>query len=122
MTAAIRPRKLPASREAPVLRAVLGYLEAIRIWHWRNNSGSKVIGEGSARRMLRMSPAGSPDILLVIRGRLCGLEVKSATGKQSPSQAAWERKAIYQGVGYAIVRSVGEAKKAIETWTGKAEP
>lgn len=55
-------------------------------------------------------------------GVLHGLEVKTVTGKQLPSQRAWESKAARHGVGYAVVRSIGEALATVEAWrTGKAQ-
>ncbi len=49
---------------------------------------------------------------------LCGLEVKTATGKVSESQKAWQTKAERHGVRYGVVRGVGEALRLVELWSG----
>jgi hypothetical protein len=106
---------------------------------WRANSGTQVLAATSKarRRVIKGAPAGTPDILLVLPvqarvlslgaagmalessvwGALCGLEVKSATGTQQPSQKAWQATAERHGVRYAVVRSVREALAALEGWT-----
>lgn len=100
--------------ETDLARAVLQALERRRIWAWRVNSGDRKIG----RSIIRGAPSGTPDILVVLapEGRLGGLECKAPKGKQRPSQEQWEAKAKEHGVGYALVRSVGEALRAVEEW------
>lgn len=127
-------------RESPLVTAILRALQLKGVWAWRVNSSLRVIAaEGkSRRRVIKGAEAGSPDILLIIPrdvllprrgdvgldaalvGQLCGLEVKTATGKQLPSQRAWETKAASHGVRYAVVRGIGEALATVECWsTGK---
>src|SRR5688572_21163640 len=80
-----------ATKEAPVVAAILKRLKLERVWSWRANAGTIVIGKGRARRVVRGSPAGTPDILVVLgNGRLCGLEVKRPVGGTvSPKQHEW---------------------------------
>ena len=80
-----------------------------RVWAWRVNSGAMAVN-------YRGAPAGTPDILVVLppNGRLVGLEVKTATGQQAPSQVAWHAKAGANGVPYAVVRSTGEALEFLQ--------
>ena len=67
---------------------------------------------------------GSPDLVLVVRGRFLGLEVKRprtddhAAGQLSPEQKAWRDKAERAGVVYRRVRSVEEARRAVEEVRG----
>lgn len=119
-----RKTRKSASKEAPILKAILQFLEAKRIWHWRNNSGMRIVESGNGKQYrIQFAPTGSPDILLVVgAGRLCGLEVKSPTGRQNENQILWERRAIEEGVGYAVVRSVTDAAKAIERWRQPLKP
>lgn len=85
---------------------------------WRTNSGVLVLGAGAQRRVMRGNPAGSPDILGVVgkRGRLVGLEVKTADGKLRPSQAAWHAKMRTRGVSVEVVRSIREALAWVDEW------
>lgn len=71
-------------------------------------------------RLIKLAPPGTPDILGVLpggSGRMFGLEVKTATGKQSVAQIAWQKRAEESGVRYRVVRSVAEALAAIDEWT-----
>lgn len=102
--------------EAALLKAASQYLAlaAARtglVW-WRANSGGLALPNG--RRVIG-SPAGTPDLLVVLppSGRLLGLELKSPTGRQRPSQRAWQESAEKAGAGYAIVRSLEELRLAL---------
>jgi hypothetical protein len=136
----------PGSRkpnESQLVSAILRALHLKGIWAWRVNSSLTVLPKQGAtsRRVVKGAPAGSPDILLVLPfrncrisnleassnvtlvtvdertlGALCGLEVKTTTGKQSESQREWQRRAETYGVRYAVVRSIGEALATVETW------
>lgn len=111
-------RKSVKKPESALLRTVLARLKLGGYWHWRNNSGLMVVGTGAARRAVQLSPVGSPDILLVIgRGRLCGVELKAPGEKQSPAQVAWQTKAESRGVGYCLAYSVVEVMAAVEEWS-----
>ena len=72
--------------------------------------------------MLRGSPAGTPDILLVLPGgRLGGLEVKRPkVGRVSESQSEWHAKAAEHQVRVAVVRSVREAMQTVDEWRAGA--
>lgn len=116
-----------------MVTAILKALALKGIWAWRANSGTQVLSATSKvkRRVIKGAPAGTPDILLVLPhgmiaddfdqklvlvGALCGLEVKSATGPQRPSQRAWQRRAVANGVRYEVVRSVKQAIAVVEVW------
>ncbi len=125
---ASKPRR--AASESQLVNAILKALAYRIIWAWRANAGTQVLNATSKarRRIIRGAPAGTPDILLVlptqrVNGSLCaalhGLEVKTATGRQLPTQAAWQAKAERHGVNYAVVRSVSEALALVEKWSGR---
>lgn len=123
------------TNESALVTAILRTLQLRGVFCWRANSGTQVIKatSRSRRRVIKGAPAGTPDILLVlpklvggdeysrlamrIDGFLCGLEVKTATGRQQPSQRAWQAKAEASGVRYSVVRSVREALATVEAWT-----
>jgi hypothetical protein len=108
-------KRTPQQSESSIVRVIIVALTAKRIWCWRANSG--VIPVTSAKygkRVVVLSPPGTPDILGVLPGgRLFGLEVKTRSGRQQPSQVAWQLRAEENGVRYAVVRSVTEALAAI---------
>lgn len=60
--------------------------------------------------------AGASDFMLIYRGRLLCLEIKSKTGRQSPEQRDFERDAVAAGATYAIARSSAEARQILAKW------
>lgn len=57
---------------------------------------------------------GGPDLFGAVAGRALGLELKSPTGRVEPEQIAWHEAARGKGVRIAVVRSMSEARAAIE--------
>jgi hypothetical protein len=135
------PRRRRGVSESTLVTAILKALQLKGVWAWRVNSGGHVLKAegGHARAIVKGAPAGTPDILLVIKkpntdvtltpegfaiqdaplGMLCGLEVKSATGKLRASQVAWQAKAARHGVRYGVARSVSEALELVRVWSGR---
>lgn len=128
--------------ESTLVTAILKALKLKGVFCWRSNSGLTVLPAqgGHARRVVKGAEAGTPDILVVLprpfdlhinnalgtetvkcfaQGTLCGLEIKTATGNQRPSQKAWQVKAAAHGVRYGIARSVSEALRLVEVWSGR---
>lgn len=106
-----------AKIEAPIQKAILACLQMLGYWCWRNNSGNTIVGKGKDRRMIRMSPSGSPDIIGILPGgRFFGIEVKAPGKKQSPNQVAWEEKSRKFGARYTVVTSVREARDVLAGW------
>lgn len=56
---------------------------------------------------------GSPDLLVVVRGVCLFLELKAGSGV-SPEQRRWHETARAKGVRVEVVRSVEEARAAVE--------
>lgn len=80
-----------ASREAPVLRAVLDYLAIRRIFAWRNNSGGTFLpGAGGRRQFVRFGAKGSSDVFAILPGgRFLAIECKRPGGKLTLAQEEW---------------------------------
>jgi hypothetical protein len=109
-----------ANVEAQIQKSILTCLQGLGYWCWRNNSGNTIVGEGSSKRMIRMSPKGSPDIVGVLPGgRFWGIEVKAPGKKQNANQIEWEAKARKHGVRYAVARSVVESIALLSQWSGE---
>ena len=107
---------MAGKRETPIVKAILEALALRGIWAWRTNSGTIVGSHKGKDWVVRGAPSGTPDILLVLNGRLCGLEVKTEDGKLRASQQRWADKARKNGVGYGVARSVSEALAIVEFW------
>jgi hypothetical protein len=72
-----------------------------------------------ARRVIRLAPAGTPDILVLHPYGF--LEIKTATGEIRASQVLWHRTARGRGVRVAVVRSIGEALQVVGGWAHEDE-
>jgi hypothetical protein len=108
----------PPVYERDVLRACLAYLHLCPgILAWRNNTGAFAVGTGSARRFVRASIKGAPDILgcLPGGGRLLCVEVKRP-GRgvaTTPSQADFLSRVQARGGLCLVVCSVDELRAGL---------
>ena len=91
------------STEKDTQKAILQYLEAKRIFHYRNNTGAVKTESG---RFIRFGNVGSPDIIAVVKGTYIGIEVKDIKGKLSPSQIAFQKELEKAGGIYIVARDI----------------
>lgn len=92
--------------ESDITKSILKYLKTLpHCFFWKEHGG--IYGT-----------SGIPDIIVCIDGRFIALEVKTQKGKTTPLQNATIRK-IHSSGGFAfVVRSVEEAKNAIDSAMG----
>ena len=89
--------------EADIVRAILRYLKTVdQCFCWKEHGGM-------------YSTAGIPDIICCYHGRFFGFEVKTETGKPTGLQEATIRKINRAGGTAAIVRSVDDVRRILET-------
>ena len=65
------------------------------------------------RQKARGVRAGLPDIIIIVAGYVLAVELKSATGTVTPSQAATAGKLRELGHGYSVVRSIQQLGEEI---------
>ena len=65
-------------------------------------------------RFVTFGIPGQPDIFAIIRGRFVGIEVKTATGRQSKDQQNWQRNCERAGGLYILARSVDDVRVMLE--------
>jgi hypothetical protein len=110
--------------EAMIQRQILDYLAALHIFAMRMNSGTQVIKDRAHRRVIRMHEPGTADILAFPHDEdrayewnrypvVLWIEVKSATGKQTPVQKSFQRQVEAEGHQYAICRSISDVEEAL---------
>lgn len=115
----------PRDVEGPIHKAVLNYLILVLpigtpIHHSPNelNLGgdpkAKAIAQ-SRSKLLGMRP-GWPDLEFILFGCFYALEVKGPDGKQTKEQIQVEADIRAAGGRYAVVRSVDDTKKALQSW------
>lgn len=74
-------------------------------------------GKAEAGRLKAMGTlAGVPDLLVIVDGRVYGLELKTARGRPNPAQKALAERWRRAGCDYDIARSVGEARAILMRW------
>lgn len=100
--------------EAMIQRAIMDYLDIVAkqkpIYHFRAGAGAMKTEQG---RYFKTGRAGLPDVVVLLGGRWIGLEVKTATGRQSTAQKNAENYIKDAGGEYYIVRSVSDVKSII---------
>jgi hypothetical protein len=111
MKAAKRKAGLIPERE--VQKAIASQLELLGYMVIRVNSSVQTTEHGtrlSAYRVVNINAtSGHADLAVYRDGRAWMLEVKTQTGRTSPSQHKFSDCCLRYGVPYAVVRSVGEA-------------
>lgn len=76
-------------------------------------NGRKFSLEGARLKAEGVRP-GVADLMILWGGRLICLEVKTAKGRQSEAQKAWEQHITTCGALYRVVRSVDEVKDFLD--------
>ena len=90
-------------KEADIQRHILMWLDYVKIFHYRNNSGAFKREDG---HFYRFGAVGSPDIICVIGGKYIGIEVKAAKGKQSENQKTFQKELEKAGGKYILARKL----------------
>ena len=93
-------------KESELIKKISDYLKSVPdLFFWKEHGG--IYGT-----------SGIPDIIVCIDGRFIALEVKTQKGKTTPLQNAAIRKIRNSGGFAFVVRSVEEAKNAIDSAMG----
>ncbi len=87
------------------IRLALGSVPGLVLW--RNNCGVAEV-HGHKVRFGVGNPGGA-DLIGCYMGRFVALEIKTATGRQSPEQKLFEQLVLGKGGVYAVLRSVDDA-------------
>lgn len=100
--------------ESDIQREILNALGRGRLRLWRQQAGKVFVvpyRPGLRGHWMDLAPAGAADLTGIYDdGRRIEIEVKSATGRQTPDQVAWANMIRTRGGVYALARSVDEAR------------
>lgn len=111
--AKLAKRKAGKISEREVQKAICSQLELLGYMVIRVNSSVQTMEHGtrlSAYRVVNINAtSGHADLAVYKDGRAWMLEVKTQTGRTSPSQHKFSDCCLRYGVPYGVVRSVGEA-------------
>jgi len=107
-------------KEAQIQKEILHWLSLQpkdQMFSWRMYTGPIVRGNpAKGKTFFTPNPCpGLPDIIVIIKGRFVGLEIKQPKGRQSTEQKTFEQAIKKAGGFYFLIRSLDEAIKAIES-------
>src|SRR3990167_1364915 len=90
-------------KEKDVQRTILDYLRITKQFFFRNNTGAFKTERG---QFVRFGQVGSPDIFVIRKGIIYGIEVKGTGGLQSEFQKEWQINFETNGGKYLLVYSL----------------
>ena len=96
------------AKENAVTKALREYLTLKGAKVVRVQAGMMKIGKGPAARVMRLAEAGTADLLGVYKGQAIAVEAKTATGRQSDTQRAFQQAWEKAGGKYVVARSVAD--------------
>lgn len=94
-----------------------GSLPFVKIW--RTNTGrANMAKPGQPPRWVQFGAVGQPDITGILSGsgRFLAIEIKSATGKQTPEQRRFEAMVKSMGGVYILARSVEDVWHTLNSY------
>lgn len=107
-------------KESQIQRAILDYLAATGVMAFRMNTGAVKAEYNGRTRFMRFGVPGMADLVAFPAGRVCWIECKSETGRQSPEQRSFQDQVQRHGHRYTLCRSVDDVIAALGDCTGTA--
>lgn len=110
-------------REGPIHRSILSWLEFVlpsRAMIHHSPNEVDLSGPDIARAIAKARRLGTvkgwPDLEIVLDGRIYMLEVKAEGADLTGDQPKVRDRAEENGVPYAVVRSIDDAREALRSW------
>lgn len=108
------PAKKYIVKESDILKTIMDWLKVHRIWHRRNNTGSFGMSyKGKDRFHSYGLGRGSPDIIVLHKNRIIGIEVKGPSGEQSQLQREFQTEWEREGGIYVLAYGLEDVYRAI---------
>lgn len=105
--------KSPKS-ESLIQRDICHYLRKQGLLFWRFSPDTYVQSIGHYVKH-EYIPSGLPDVMVLVKGKMIGLEVKKEKGKVSPDQLLMKKRFELLGHEYHVVRSVSDVEQVFPT-------
>lgn len=112
-------------KETDIQREILQKLHMNGLLAWRNQQIPVPIRRGSFIVGLRAADPftkGQPDIMVLSKGTLYGIEVKKPGGKQSVEQKLWQQRLINNGGVYILAYSWNEVQNYFDPYDDDVQP
>lgn len=101
--------------ESQIQTTICDYLSYKNYFFWRQNNIApvQVMRDGSLamRRMPKYARKGTPDIIVLVPGKVIFLEIKSLQGLLSNEQKELQKKCEEFQIQYCVVRSLEDVQK-----------
>lgn len=94
--------------EQDLVKSCLQYLKMKNLFFWRNNTGAMSTEKNGKKYFMHFGAVGSPDIFVLYKGKLIGIECKYGNNKQSEAQKAWEGAMKQHGGEYWLIYDISE--------------
>ena len=107
------PHGKPGLSEQEIKRQITDWLTLKRYFWWPNNTGAFKVSYKGKGRFIRFGKKGSPDVYLLRKGILFGIETKSDKGFQSQVQKEFEVEFTRAGGVYLLCFSLEDAMQGI---------
>jgi hypothetical protein len=106
-------KKIKTPLEKEVQNEICEYLQDRKYLFWRNNTlpvfSRNNAGNMAFRSMGKYAMKGLPDIIIIIRGKFIGVEVKrQGINELRPEQSKFQDRCIENGAVYLVVHSLDE--------------
>jgi hypothetical protein len=103
-------------KESDIQLQIMRYLRSQGMLFWRFSPDTYVQSIG---RYIKHEyvPDGLPDIMILVEGKMIGLEVKQRSGSIRPDQLLMKKRFELLGHEYHVVRSLEDVQKVIHTLT-----
>ena len=106
-------RTKPDQSEHEIQSLILDWLKHQHFFHWRNNTGAMAGSHKGKRWFMRFGAKGSPDIFVVIKGQIIGIEIKNAKNPQSREQFEWQTSFESVGGKYILARTLEDVSNEL---------
>lgn len=95
--------------ERDIQKQITDWLSLHRIFWYRNNVGAFKKG----KHYIKFGTKGAPDIIVILDGQYCGIEVKGPKYEQSPDQVEFQGKVEGAGGRYVLARSLEDVQRGL---------
>lgn len=99
--------------EHEIQSTIIEWLKIKRFFFWRNNVGGFVGVYKGKRRFVHFGMKGSPDIYVLRKGQLIGIEVKSESKNQSRDQIEFQTQFEHAGGQYFVAYKLSDVEAVL---------
>jgi len=100
-------------KEKDLQKTIIEWLKWNKSFFWRNNSGAMISEYKGVKRFMRFGSLGSPDIFILAKGCLYGIECKGSDRRLSINQSRYQTEFEKAGGIYILAYDLYDVVKRI---------